>query len=91
MRHWGSDAETARLEAASVMRTPIKDIALTPEGDQLKIDVRGDLAGILAISTNAKGRPERDGLLSQVEMVAGRRNPLCRTVLWLQCKATAAS
>jgi hypothetical protein len=32
------------------MRTLIKDIVLTSKGGQLKIDVRGDLAGILTIA-----------------------------------------
>ncbi len=68
----GSDAETARLEAASVMRTLIKDIVLAPEGDQLKIDVRGDLAGILTIALDRKRPSETDGRAEQVKLVAGR-------------------
>lgn len=75
-----NDAETARLEAAAVLRSLIKDIVLTPEADELKIDVRGDLAGILTIAFNKKRPSERDGrvelgdLVEQVKMVAGERN-----------------
>jgi len=39
----------------------------------LKIDVRGDLAGILAISLKTKTPATGTGV-SQVEMVAGTRN-----------------
>jgi hypothetical protein len=57
------------------------DLVPMPGEDEHRIEVRGDLAGILAVATNAKGRPERDGLLSQFDLVAGRRNPLYRTVI----------
>ncbi|MEL4072163.1 hypothetical protein WKW50_18645 [Ochrobactrum sp. GPK 3] len=48
----------------------MKDIILTPEDGELKIDVRGDLAGILGISLKGK-RPAGGAGRSQVEMVAG--------------------
>jgi hypothetical protein len=82
----GGDAETARLEAASVMHMPIKDIALTLEGDQLKIDVRGDLAGTLAISTNEKaalsGRAPQDPSPAEVtdQLAAQKARPKARLV-----------
>jgi site-specific DNA recombinase len=44
------DTEATRLKAGEVLRSLVKEIILTPEAGELKIDVRGDLAGILAIS-----------------------------------------
>lgn len=37
------------LKAGEVLRSLVKEIVLTPKGGDLKIDVRGDLAGILAV------------------------------------------
>ncbi|QUD90691.1 recombinase zinc beta ribbon domain-containing protein [Phenylobacterium montanum] len=67
------EAETKQLEATEALRALIQEIILTPEGDQLTIDVRGDLAGILAISTKQKpfGRGPKGSAKSQVEMGAG--------------------
>ncbi|WP_294535228.1 recombinase family protein [uncultured Rhodoblastus sp.] len=80
--------ETHRLEALEIIRSLIDAIILTPDGDgALKVEVRGDLAGILTIASaskparngfgggNAKSRPGGAAsgcdLASQVEMVAG--------------------
>ncbi len=63
--------EAARLKAADTLRALISAIVLTPNDEGLAVDVQGDLAGILAIASNAKSpRPDGQGL-SQVEMVAG--------------------
>ena len=43
---------------------------------ELRIDLRGDLAGILCVATNKKGPSLMDGPLAQVEMVAGKCNHL---------------
>jgi hypothetical protein len=67
------DAEAKRLEAGEVLRSLVKAIVLTPEDDELQIDVRGDLAGILAISLNSKTPAGRAGA-SQFEVVAGTHN-----------------
>jgi site-specific DNA recombinase len=48
------DTEATRLRAGEVLRSLVEEIILTPEGGELKIDVRGDLAGILAISLKMK-------------------------------------
>ncbi|MBO0128008.1 MULTISPECIES: recombinase family protein [Agrobacterium] len=64
------DSEAKRMTAADVIRSLVKDIILTPEDGELKIDVRGDLAGILGISLKVK-RPAGVAGRSQVEMVAG--------------------
>ncbi|WP_336974624.1 recombinase family protein [Sphingobium aromaticiconvertens] len=75
--------ETQRFEAAEVIRSLIDEIILVPEEGELKIDVRGDLAGILSIALERKKpasgagfkRPMASGdcdhLKSQFEMVAG--------------------
>ncbi len=64
------DTEATRLKAGEVLRSLVKEIILTPEAGDLKIDVRGDLAGILAISLKTKTPATGTGV-SQVEMVAG--------------------
>nr|WP_234892282.1 zinc ribbon domain-containing protein [Agrobacterium vitis] len=64
------DSEAKRMTASDVIRSLVKDIILTPEDGELKIDVRGDLAGILGISLKGK-RPAGGAGRSQVEMVAG--------------------
>jgi len=64
------DTEATRLRAGEVLRSLVKEIILTPEAGELKIDVRGDLAGILAISLKTKTPATGTGV-SQVEMVAG--------------------
>ena len=51
------DTEATRLKAGEILRSLVKEIILTPEAGELKIDVRGDLAGILAISSKQKPRP----------------------------------
>ena len=65
------ETEAKRLKAGEVLRSLVKEIILTPEEGELQIDVRGDLAGILAVSLKAKTPTARAGG-SQVEMVAGR-------------------
>lgn len=53
------DSEAKRMAAADAIRSPVKEIILTPGNGELQIDVRGDLAGMLAISLKAKGRADR--------------------------------
>ncbi|MFD2249550.1 recombinase family protein [Pseudochelatococcus lubricantis] len=81
------DSEARRMTAADVLRSLVKEIVLTPEDGKLRIDVRGDLAGILAISVERKKPAEEAGrkrarkargreldldlLREQFEMVAG--------------------
>ena len=75
------DDENKRFEAAVVIRSLIEAILLVPEGGELKIDVRGDLAGILAIAVERKKPASRAGSskaatpcgVSQVSLVAGGR------------------
>ena len=66
------DSEAKRMAAADIIRSLVKEIVLTPSDNELKIDVRGDLAGILAISLKTKTPATRAGE-SQVIVVAGAR------------------
>ena len=64
--------EDARAEAADMLRGLIERIELQPDAEGYEILLRGDLAGILALSAERK-KPaglSRDGL-SQVALVAG--------------------
>jgi hypothetical protein len=59
---------------------------LTPENDELKADLRGDLAGILTVANNTKRPvPSGNGLSNtvgktQVKLVAGACNHRQHTV-----------
>jgi hypothetical protein len=52
------DSEAKRMVAADVIRSLVREIILTPENGALPIDVRGDLAGTLAVSLRNKGPSE---------------------------------
>ena len=73
------DCEANRLEAAEVIRSLVDEIILLPEDGELKIDVRGDLAGILSLAVERKKPAGQAGLKrlatfgdpSQLPMVAG--------------------
>ena len=71
---------STRAEALDILRSLIDAIVLVPEGRELKIELRGDLAGILKVAANEKSPSGTDGLVSQVEMVAGTRNHRRHTV-----------
>ena len=68
----------SRDEAFEIIRSLIDEIRLVPESGALKIELRGELAGILALaseSTKARGL-STSGLAEQIKMVAGTRNCL---------------
>ncbi len=67
-----ADPET-RPEAFDTIRSVIEEIRLVPEDGKLRIDIYGELAGILAIAanTNKPGSLSTDGLSEQIKMVAG--------------------
>jgi site-specific DNA recombinase len=71
--------EAARAAASDVIRSLVSDIILTPSAGELLVDLRGDLAGILAVASSDKQKPgflseAGPELLSQVMLVAGTRN-----------------
>lgn len=69
------EEEGKRVEAADTIRSLVDQIVLTPVEGKVEIDVQGDLAGILTISTQSKNAAAgATGL--QVKMVAGAGNQL---------------
>ena len=66
-----------RREAFELIRGLIDSVMLTPTDGKLEIELRGDLAGILALSEAGKGSafsPKEKAL--QIKMVAGTRSHL---------------
>ena len=70
--HEALEDETARDEAMELIRSLIEAIVLIPEQGSLKVEVRGELAAILAYGEDRKkpGRTDR-ALAEQIKMVAG--------------------
>ena len=64
--------ESSRAEAAEFLRQLVDEITLTPGNGELRIEFRGELAGILRLTSRSK-KPvsDRDGL-EQIKLVAGR-------------------
>ena len=65
-----------RNEAFELIRSLIEEIRLIPEDGRLRIELRGELAGILALSAAGKksGGLSTARLTEQIKMVAGARN-----------------
>ena len=63
--------EESRTSAVDAIRALIEVIVLDPDGDQLKITLRGDLAGMLTAARDSKRSPETGDLLLQIKLVAG--------------------
>ena len=62
-----------RAEAAGALRALIDQVRLIPEDGRLRIELRGELAGILALSAAGKkpGSISANQLAEQIKMVAG--------------------
>jgi site-specific DNA recombinase len=64
-----------RDDAMEAVRSLIEAVVLTPEAGELRIDLQGDLAAILALGGLDARKPAAgrsgDGLLEQVKLVAG--------------------
>ncbi len=75
--------ESTQAEAMDLIRSLVDEIELTPENGELRIDLKGELAGILNLCTESKkpGPLSGTGLVEQVKMVAGALNHLYRTNL----------
>jgi site-specific DNA recombinase len=61
-------------EARELVRSLVESITLHPDGDGQRIEIRGELAAILALSSGAKDRAAAggaDALALQVKLVAG--------------------
>ena len=76
------NAEETRQEAGEIIRGLIDEIRLVPDGGELRIHLKGELAEMLALSTNK--RPGSKGTGLKTTLVAGARNELN----WLRKRAT---
>jgi site-specific DNA recombinase len=65
------ESEESRTSAVAAIRALIESILLEPDGNQLKITLKGDLAGMLSASRDSKRSPETGDLLLQIKLVAG--------------------
>jgi site-specific DNA recombinase len=65
------DHPETRTEASEALRGRIDAIVMTPDGDGLRIELKGNLAAMLGAAQNAKRSPETGDLSLQVVMVAG--------------------
>ena len=74
--HETLNQEDVQSEASEVIRSLIDEIRLSPDDDSLKVELYGDLAGMLALKNNSP-TSGNEGL--QVTMVAGARCHLYRT------------
>jgi DNA invertase Pin-like site-specific DNA recombinase len=64
--------DASKAEAFEVLRSLIDRVTLVPEKGQLAIELRGDLAAMLAFSANKKrSSAERSDLEAQLSLVAG--------------------
>ena len=65
--------ETIRAEAMELIRSLVDEIVLTPEGQGLRLDLKGELAGILNICAEGKkpGTVSGPRLERQIKVVAG--------------------
>jgi site-specific DNA recombinase len=71
--HEALNNPTTRDEAFELIRSLIEEIRLVPEDGRLRIELRGELANILALSTAGKkpGGLSAARLAEQIKMVAG--------------------
>jgi site-specific DNA recombinase len=63
----------SRSEAAEALRGLVDAILIVPAGNELRIELKGNLAAMLSAAQNAKRSPEGD-LSLQIALVAGARN-----------------
>ena len=64
----------AQADSADALRGLIDEVVLTPSNDGYAVDLKGDLAGILAMASGGKGKTAVAGgpsAVSQVSLVAG--------------------
>ena len=65
------EGEESRTSAVEAIRALIETILLEPDGDKLKITLKGDLAGMLSAARDSKRSPDTGDLLVQIKLVAG--------------------
>ncbi|MEQ9110505.1 MAG: hypothetical protein RIF37_13925 [Rhodospirillaceae bacterium] len=65
------NSDDTRQEAGEILRSLIDEIRLVPQGEELGIHLKGELAEMLALSTNQKPGSKGTGL--KITLVAGGR------------------
>jgi hypothetical protein len=68
------ESEETRTGARDAIRALIEAIMLEPDGDQLKIRLKGDLAAMLSAARDSKRSPDTGDLMVQIKLVAGAGN-----------------
>jgi hypothetical protein len=68
------ECEEGRTSAVDAIRALIETILLEPDGDELRITLKGDLEGMLIAARDSKRSPETGDLLVQIKLVAGACN-----------------
>jgi DNA invertase Pin-like site-specific DNA recombinase len=68
------ESEESRTGAVEAIRALIEAILLEADGNQLRITLKGDLAGMLSAARDSKRSPDTGDLLVQIKLVAGARN-----------------
>ena len=63
--------EDTKLEAANILRGLVDKVVVSPAEGGFALDLHGDLAGILALASNAKQPSGRGAGGLQVSLVAG--------------------
>jgi site-specific DNA recombinase len=76
------ESEESRTGALETIRALVETILLEPDGEQLKITLRGDLGGMLSAVRDSTRSPETGDLLVQIKLVAGARNHLDLEFVW---------
>jgi hypothetical protein len=76
------ESDESRRQAVEAIRALIETILLEPDGDKLKITLKGDLAGMLSAARDSKRSPDTGDLLVQIKLVAGACNPLNLEFSW---------
>jgi site-specific DNA recombinase len=65
------ESEESRVGAVEAIRALIEAIVLEPDGDKLRITLKGDLAGMLSAARDTKRSPDTGDLMVQIKLVAG--------------------
>ena len=68
---YGRMREKQRQLREEVIRALVEAIVLESDGDQLKITLKGDLAGMLSAARDSKRSPDTGDLMVQIKLVAG--------------------
>jgi hypothetical protein len=65
------ESEESRTGAVEAIRALIETILLEPNGAELKITLKGDLAGMPSAARDSKRSPDTGDLMVQIKLVAG--------------------